>query len=151
MRSKAELSFAGFATSRSCVLKQRRVLLADGSSQILTVVSELLSRRFEVVGCVLDGEQAVEATLRLRPDVVVLDVMMPVVNGIEAARRLRQLGSQAKIVFLTGIEDPEYIAAAWVLGAKGFIFKSCLYKDLALGILAALEGRTFCSSHRESA
>jgi len=104
-------------------------------------------QRYCSTACQADARKA---TLRLRPDVIVLDVILPVVNGIEAARRLHQLGSQAEIVFLTGIEDPEYIAAALDPGAKGFIFKLCLYEDLALGILAALEGRTFCSSKGES-
>lgn len=131
------------------MLKKPRILLADDSSVILTTVSKLLSPRFEVVGCVLNGEQAVEATLRAQPDVLVLDIMMPEVDGIEAARRLQRLGSKTKIVFLTWLDDPEYIVAALDLGGKGFVFKSRIYVDLPLAILAALDGQTFCSRKQE--
>ena len=97
-----------------------------------------------------DGDQAVETVLRLQPEVVVLDILMPVLDGIQAARRLLKLGTTAKIVFLTGIEDPEYIAAAFELGAQGFVFKSSLYTDLPLAITTVLEGRTFRSGKREA-
>jgi len=130
-------------------LNKPRVLLADDSSRILTEVSKLLSSQFEVVGCVLNGEQAVEAALRLQPDVLVIDVLMPALDGFEAARRLRRLGWRAKVLFLTGLEDAECIAAAFDLGADGYVFKSRLCPDLPLAIQAVVDGRTFCSDKPE--
>lgn len=118
-------------------------MLADDSSRIHSAVKKLLSQQFEIVDCVLNGKQAVDAVMCLQPDLVVLDVMMPQLDGIQAARRLKQLGSTAKIVFLTGIEDPDYIKTASDLGSHALVFKSCMRKDLALAITAALEGGAF--------
>jgi DNA-binding NarL/FixJ family response regulator len=126
-------------------LKKPRVVVADDSSRILAAVKKLLSSQFDIVDCVLNGEQAVEAVMRLQPDLVVLDVAMPQLDGIQAARRLKELVTTSKIVFLTGIEDPDYIKSASDLG-HGFVFKSCMRKDLALAITAALEGGAFYSS-----
>lgn len=127
------------------MLNKPRVLLADDSSRILTEVSKLLSSQFEAVGCVLNGEQAIEAALRLQPDVLVIDVLMPALDGFQAVQRLRQLGWRAKIVFLTGLEDAESVALAFHLGGNGYVFKSCISSDLPHAILAVLDGRTFCS------
>jgi DNA-binding NarL/FixJ family response regulator len=126
-------------------LKKPRVVVADDSSRILAAVKKLLSSQFDIVDCVLNGEQAVEAVVRLQPDLVVLDVVMPQLDGIQAARRLKEFVATSKIVFLTGIEDPDYIKTASDLG-HGFVFKSCMRKDLALAITAALEGGAFYSS-----
>jgi DNA-binding NarL/FixJ family response regulator len=119
-------------------------VVADDSSRILAV-KKLLSSQFDIVDCVLNGEQAVEAVVRLQPDLVVLDVVMPQLDGMQAARRLKEFVATSKIVFLTGIEDPDYIKTASDLG-HGFVFKSCMRKDLALAITAALEGGAFYSS-----
>jgi DNA-binding NarL/FixJ family response regulator len=130
-------------------LTKPRVLLADDSSRILTEVSQLLSTQFEVVDCVVNGEQAIEAALRLHPDVVVLDVLMPALDGLQAARRLRKLGFQAKIIFLTGLKDPGFISAAFDLRGNGYVLKSRLCPDLPLAILTALDGGKFCSCEPE--
>ena len=125
------------------------MLLADDSSRILTDVSQFLSSQFEIVDCVVNGEQAIEAALRLHPDVVVLDVLMPALDGLQAARRLRKLGFQAKIIFLTGLKDPGFISAAFDLGGNGSVLKSRLDADLPLAILTALDGGKFCSYEPE--
>jgi DNA-binding NarL/FixJ family response regulator len=127
-------------------LKKPRVLLADDSEQILRAVSRLLQVQFEVIGSVLNGEHAIETTLRLQPDVLVLDIMMPVMDGFEAARSLKKVGAPAKIVFLTGIEDPALMETAMKAGGSGFVFKSQLVTDLPLAIHAALAGRIFLST-----
>ena len=130
-------------------MNKPRVVVADDNSGILTTVSNLLSPQFEVVACVGDGRQAVEAVLHLQPDVVVLDILMPGLDGIQAARRILKLGSTTRIIFLTGIDDPEYVAAGFELGGRGFVFKSSLYTDLPIAITAVLDGRTFCSERRK--
>jgi len=124
-------------------------LLADDSEQILRAVSRLLDAQFELIGTVLNGEQAVEATLRLQPDVLVLDIMMPVMNGLEAARCLKRVGAPTKIVFLTGLEDSALMETAMESGGAGFVFKSQLLTDLPLAIRTALAGRTFLSTKTE--
>ena len=129
-------------------MKKPTIVLADDSSRIHSAVRKLLSQQFDIVDCVLNGEQAVEAVMRLQPDVVVLDVVMPQLDGIQTARRLKELVKIPKIVFLTGIEDPDYIKTASDLG-HGFVFKSCMRKDLALAITAALDGGTFYSSKKK--
>ena len=121
-------------------------MLADDSELILRAVSRLLEVQFEVIGSVLNGEQAVEATLRLQPDVLVLDIMMPVMDGFEAARCLKNVGAPTKIVFLTGLEDPALMETAMDSGGSGFVFKTQLVSDLPIAILAALAGRTFLST-----
>lgn len=125
--------------------------MADDNRGILSAVSKLLSPQFEVVACVHNGQQAVEAVLRLQPDVVILDVLMPELDGIQAARSMLKLGSTAKIVFLTGIEDPEYVTAAFELGGGGYVYKASLHADLTRAITAVLEGRTFRSENRPGA
>jgi DNA-binding NarL/FixJ family response regulator len=127
-------------------LKKPRVLLADDSEPILRAVSRLLDSEFEVVGSVFNGEQAIAATLRLQPDILVLDIMMPVMDGFESARCLKKLGAPAKIIFLTGIEDPALMETAREAGGQGFVFKSQLVTDLPLAVQAALAGRTFLST-----
>ena len=127
-------------------MKKPRVLLADDSEQILHAVSRLLEVHFEVIGSVLNGEHAIETTLRLKPDVLVLDIMMPVMDGLEAARCLKKVGAPTKIVFLTGLEDPALMETAMEAGGNGFVFKSQLVIDLPIAIHAALAGRTFLST-----
>ena len=121
-------------------------MLADDSEQILRAVSRLLEIQFEVIGSVLNGEHAIETTLRLNPDVLVLDIMMPVMDGLEAARCLKKVGAPTKIVFLTGLEDPALMETAMEAGGNGFVFKSQLVIDLPIAIHAALAGRTFLST-----
>jgi two-component system NarL family response regulator/two-component system response regulator DesR len=120
--------------------------LADDSEQILRAVSRLLDVQFEVIGSVLNGEQAIEATLRLKPDVLVLDIMMPLMDGLEAARCLKKVGAPTKIVFLTGLEDPAIMETAMEAGGNGYVFKSQLVTELPLAIHAALAGRSFLST-----
>ena len=127
-------------------MKKLRILLADDSEQILRAVSRLLGAQFEVVGSALDGERAIEAALRLKPDVLVLDILMPVMDGLEAARCLKKVGAPAKIVFLTGLEDHALMETAIEAGGNGFVFKSQMITDLPLAIHAAMAGRTFLST-----
>ncbi len=120
--------------------------MADDSEQILRTVFRLLDVEFDVVGSVLNGEQAIEATLRLQPDVLVLDILMPVMDGLEAARCLKKVGAPTKIVFLTALEDSVLMETAMEAGGSGFVFKSQLVTDLPLAIHAAIAGRTFLST-----
>jgi DNA-binding NarL/FixJ family response regulator len=122
-----------------------RILLADDHQAILETVTRLLAVDFDVVGAVENGEQAVQAVAKLDPDVVVLDISMPLMNGIEAAARLKNSGSRARVVFLTVQEQPDFVNAAFSTGALGYVVKSHLCTDLVPAIKEVLEGRIFAS------
>ena len=126
-------------------MSQASVLLADDHEDFLAVVRRLLEPEFEVVETVRDGLAAVEATARLTPDVLVLDLSMPLMDGIEAARSLRSAGSRANVDFLTVHGDPEYARAALATGASGYVVKFRLASDLLPALKESLAGRTFVS------
>jgi DNA-binding NarL/FixJ family response regulator len=123
-----------------------RVLVADDYQPLLDRVVTLLSREFTVVGAVQNGEEAVEAASRLRPDVLVLDISMPGLSGLKAATRLAASGSVMAVVFLSVNDEPEFVLAAWRAGALGFVSKSDLGPDLVTAVRAVLEGRRFVSA-----
>jgi len=106
------------------------VLLADDHQAFLRVVARHLEPHFEVVRTVGNGNAMLDEAVRLEPDVVVLDISMPGLNGIEAARRLKATGSRAKIVFLTVHADQDFVRAALGAGAVGYVLKSELASDL---------------------
>ncbi len=123
-----------------------RVLLADDNSQILEYVREFLSGNgCEVVGSVTGGQAAVDAAAQLVPDVLVLDVSMPILNGIQAARRSLEGNASIKIVFLTVNKDPDTCRAAMETGACGYVLKPRLASDLIPAIKLANDGRRFVS------
>jgi DNA-binding NarL/FixJ family response regulator len=119
--------------------------MADDHDDFLAAAVRQLEPEFQVVGTVSEGQALLDAAARLGPDVVVLDVSMPVMNGIEAARRLRKAGSAARIVFLTMHEDPDYVRGALAAGAQGYVVKSRLASDLNLALREILAGRPFVS------
>jgi len=123
-----------------------RVLVADDHQPVLDRVVKTLAREFCVVAAVGDGEQLVAAEAALEPDVLVIDVCMPRMNGLEAAAVIRRRGSQVPVVYLTACEEAETIEAAWETGALGYVIKGALATDLLPAVRAALEGRRFVSS-----
>ena len=126
-------------------MSRASVLLADDHEPFLAVERRLLEPEFEVVEPVRDGRAAVEAAARLTPDLLVLDLSMPVMDGIEAARSLRASGSRVRIVFLTVHGDPDYVRAAFAAGALGYVVKCRLASDLLPALRDALAGRQFVS------
>jgi len=127
-------------------LSKIRVLLADDNSQILEYVREFLSGNgCEVVGTVTGGQAAVDAAAQLVPDVLVLDVSMPILNGIQAARRSLEGNASIKIVFLTVNKDADTCRAAMETGACGYVLKPRLASDLIPAIKLANDGRRFVS------
>ena len=127
-----------------------RVLLADDHPLVLERVTALLQSTFEVVGVAHDGLEMVDKAMRLRPDIIVADISMPELDGIQAAHRLREMGANAPIVFLTIHESPEFVEACLAEGALGFVLKAQMKADLIPAINAALSGQSFVSSHRHS-
>ena len=122
-----------------------RILLADDRKEMLQAIKLILNEEFMIVGTVEDGLRAVELTTILHPDVLVLDISMPLVNGIEAAFCLKRLGSTVRIIFLTVQADPEFVEAALSAGAFGYVLKTFLVTDLVPAIWAAMHGDIFVS------
>ena len=122
-----------------------RVLLADDSPSMLQEARRILEPEFQVVGTVDDGEAVLEATTTLKPDVLILDISMGVMNGLEAARLLTRIGSKAKIVFLTVHNDRDFVEEAFSAGAVGYVIKPRLGTDLPIAVREALMGHTFIS------
>jgi DNA-binding NarL/FixJ family response regulator len=121
------------------------VLLADDHQALLKAEVELLSAYFDVVGTVADGAALVSEACRLHPDVIVTDISMPILNGIDAVYKLRELGSTAKFVFVTVQSEGEFVEACMEAGALGYVQKVCLKHDLVPAIEAALAGRSYIS------
>lgn len=122
-----------------------RVLLADDSPSMLQAARRILEPEFQVVGTVDDGQAVLEATKSLKPDVLILDISMGIMNGLEAARLLRRIGSTAKIVFLTVHNDQDFVEEAFSAGAVGYVIKPRLGTDLLIAVREALMGHTFVS------
>jgi DNA-binding NarL/FixJ family response regulator len=122
-----------------------RILLADDQQKIIEAVVQLLKGRYDIIGAVENGEQLVEAEARLDPDLIVLDISMPVLNGIEAALRLKESASMAKVIFLTVHEDRDFVEAAFSAGALGYVLKHRLATDLLPAIREVLRNRVFVS------
>ncbi len=122
-----------------------RVLLADDHEGMLDRLARLLETEYNVVGTAIDGQQALEAAQDLKPDVLVLDISMPVMNGIETAHRLKQARAEARIVFLTVHADPDFAKEALEAGALGYVIKSRIVSDLMIAINEVCAGRSFVS------
>jgi len=121
------------------------VLLAEDHGGIREKVSNLLCEDFEMVGAVADGAQALVEATRLQPDIVVMDITMPHLDGIRATQLIRRKGLSSRIVIISVDEDPDVIAMAFESGAIGYVIKSRLNSDLVFAVEEALAGRTFAS------
>jgi DNA-binding NarL/FixJ family response regulator len=119
------------------------VLLADDHRIVLEGLKGLLGDEFEVVGTAENGRVLVEQAAKLRPDVIVADISMPQLNGIEAARQIKKANKRVKIVFLTMHPDATYAADAFEAGASGFVLKHAAPSELVTAIHEAMKGRTY--------
>jgi DNA-binding NarL/FixJ family response regulator len=119
------------------------VLLADDHLIVVEGLRTLLEPEFELVGTVPDGRALLKAAQKLDPDVIVVDISMPSLNGMEAARKLRDTGIRSKIVFLTMHPDAAYATRALDAGASGYVLKHSAPSELVTAIREALKGRTY--------
>jgi DNA-binding NarL/FixJ family response regulator len=127
-------------------MNKPRVLLADDHTIVLQGLIGLLRDTFDLVGTASDGLELVEQARALRPDVIVADVSMPLLNGIEACRKLRDQGVDAKVVFLTMHSDAVYATRALDAGATGYVLKHAASEELVAAIHAALRDERFLSA-----
>jgi DNA-binding NarL/FixJ family response regulator len=126
-------------------MTRKRVLVADDLTPVLSTAAALLRESFDVVGTVSDGGAALEATLKLKPDLVVLDISMPVMSGIEVAEELKRRGNKAKVVFLTVHEDRDILKTCRAAGGLGYVIKVLMDTDLIPAMNEAVVGRMFTS------
>jgi len=122
-----------------------RILLADDNSGIRKSVIDILTPSFEVIGEVIDGQALVNAAIKLKPDVMILDILMPIMTGIEAANILRKAGVTPRMIFLTAYDDSDFVDAAFAAGALGYVVKSRMHSDLLCAVQEVAMGRRFMS------
>src|SRR5580704_4222582 len=125
---------------------RERILLADDHALTLTGMRAVLEPHYEVVGTVADGHALVDAALRLRPQVIITDIGMPVLNGIDAAVQVKNHLPAVKLLFVTMHDSPAYLVSALQAGASGYVLKSAASEELLEAIDSALNGRIYVSS-----
>lgn len=124
-------------------MKRTRILLADDHNMVIEAMKNLLEPEFEVIGTVSDGRALVAKAIELNPDVIVMDISMPLLNGLEAGRQLKAALPKVKFIYLTMNQDQDIIAEAFKIGAIGFLVKHCAYSELRNAIRQSLLGRSY--------
>jgi DNA-binding NarL/FixJ family response regulator len=124
-------------------ISKPRVLLADDHGVLLAGVRKLIEDRCDIVGTVVDGRALLEAASRLQPDLIILDISMPLLNGLEAARKLHKTMPETKLLFLTMHASPRYATEAFKAGASGFLLKQSADDELPQAITAVLQGKQY--------
>jgi DNA-binding NarL/FixJ family response regulator len=126
-------------------MTRARILIADDHAGVREQLSQALSPDYDIVALVGDGEAAVEAVVQLAPDLALLDISMPVMSGIQAARRLKKSPCAVKVMFVTGHDDPAYVAEARRLGVEGYVLKANLATELSVAVREVLAGGVYRS------
>ncbi len=132
-------------------MRRARILLADDHALTLTGMRAVLEPHYEIVGTVMDGHALVDAALRLQPQVIVMDIAMPLLNGIDAAVQIKKHLPAAKLLFVTMHDSPAYLVSALQAGASGYVLKSAASEELLEAIDSALNGRIYVSSRLSKA
>jgi DNA-binding NarL/FixJ family response regulator len=136
-------SFTRFMKKGGDGIKRPRILLADDHDIVLEGIRTLLEPEADVVGAVRNGWELVSIATRLKPDIILLDISMPGLNGIEAARQLHEILPEAKLIFLTMYSDADYIADALRRGASGYVLKSSATSEIMAAIRAVSKGQKY--------
>jgi DNA-binding NarL/FixJ family response regulator len=124
-------------------MPRARVLVGDDHALVVEAFRKILEPEFDVVGVAADGAALVSEAIRLKPDAVLVDISMPLVNGLEAARRIKRELPETKILFLTMHSDRSYLRDAMKLGASGYILKRAAGSDLVTALRTVLRGKTY--------
>ncbi|NGZ11504.1 MAG: response regulator transcription factor [Nitrospira sp. LK70] len=124
-------------------MKRPRILMADDHAIVLAGLRKLVEAEGEVVGMVEDGQSLVEAAQQLRPDIVLLDISMPLLNGLDAARQMSKLVPESKLIFLTMHASPTYATEAFKAGASGYLIKRSAAAELKQAIQAVMQGQHY--------
>jgi len=127
------------------MMNRSRVLIADDHHLVAELCKRLLETEFDVVGIVGDGRSLVRTAAELRPDVVVIDIAMPILNGLDAGRQLKEMLPAIKLIYLTMNPDVEVAAEAFRRGASGYLLKTCAAADIVLAVREVLRGKSYLS------
>jgi DNA-binding NarL/FixJ family response regulator len=122
-----------------------RLLIADDHVMFAQGLESLLRDEFDLLGTAENGEELIEATLRLSPDVILVDISMPLLNGFDAVRRIRESGSETRIIFLTMHDDATLLSEAFRCGASGYILKQSAGEELVNAIREVAQGNNYVS------
>lgn len=122
-----------------------RVVIADDNKEMRDMVIRILENEYEIVGAYADGQALVDAAKQLKPEIGIIDISMPIMNGIHAVVELNRLGSEMKVVFLTVNEDNDFVRAAFDAGASAYVTKRNMASDLLVALKETLAGRQFIS------
>jgi DNA-binding NarL/FixJ family response regulator len=125
--------------------KRTRILIADDHTFVAELCKRLLETDFEVVGMVGDGRALLRAAIELKPDVIVLDVAMPILNGLDAGQQVKELQPAVKLVYLTMNPDADVAAEAFARGACGYLLKTCAAAEMVLAVHEVLRGKSYIS------
>jgi DNA-binding NarL/FixJ family response regulator len=127
------------------MISRSRILIADDHNLIAELFQQLLARDFDVVGTVGDGRALVRAAVELRPDLILVDIAMPLLNGLDAGRQVKELLPTVKLVYMTLTSDVDVAAKAFALGASGYLLKTCAASEMTLAVHEVLRGKTYLS------
>jgi DNA-binding NarL/FixJ family response regulator len=122
-----------------------RVLLADDNAAVANALAEVLEDECELVGIAHDGLALLKAAQKLRPDVIVADISMPLMSGLDVARQLQHSGATIKVILLTAHQEPQLAAGALQDGASGYVLKHCAGEELITALNEVIQGRTYVS------
>jgi len=122
------------------------ILIADDHLLLAELCKSLLEPEFNVVGIVRNGHQLVRSAAELKPDVIVVDIAMPILNGLDAGQRAKEMHPEVKLVYLTMNSDPELAAEALIRGASGYLLKTCASSELVVAVRTVLRGKSFMCS-----
>jgi DNA-binding NarL/FixJ family response regulator len=126
--------------------RRSRILLADDHGLILAGTRALLDAQYEIVGQLTDGQSLVAAAMLLRPDLIILDISMPVMNGIDAARQIRKEWPDVKLLFVSMHSGPVYLREAMDAGGAGYVIKSAANEELRIAVDRVLKGQVYISA-----
>ena len=122
-----------------------RVLIADDHNLVAELCKRLLETEFDVVGIATNGRDLVRSAIELKPDVVVVDIAMPVLNGLDAGRQIKEIMHGVKLVYLTMNTDPELALEAFNCGASAYLLKTCAATEMVVAVRQVLRGKTYLS------
>ena len=128
---------------RGDMTKKPRILVADDHPVMLAALGGILDELGEVVGMVTDGQALVEAARRLQPDLIISDISMPRLNGLDATRAIQMCAPQSKVIMLTVHREPVYLSIAFDAGARGYLLKQSAVAELPQAVLRVLEGERY--------
>jgi len=126
--------------------RRSRILIADDHVLVADLCKKLLQTEFDVVGTVCDGHALVRGALELKPDVIVVDIAMPMLNGLDAGQQVKEMLPAVKLIYLTMNPDPEVAAEAFRRGASGYLLKTCTTDELVTAVRRVLRGMAYVSS-----